>query len=76
MAKILTFPDRVTPHNIEILRNAVRNGTDIHPGANFVTSINAPPGSNKRFLKFGNKEEIASRLRIGDIIDRHLRDDE
>lgn len=74
VAKILTFPDRVTPHNIEKLRSAVRNGTDIHPGANFISS--GGPTGFKKFLKFGDKEAMAARLSVGDIVDRHLRDDE
>jgi len=36
MAKVLTYPEIVTQHNIEFLRKLIRNGPDIHPGANFV----------------------------------------
>jgi len=36
MAKVLTFPDKVNRYNIEILRALIRNGPEIHPGANFV----------------------------------------
>lgn len=36
MAKVLTFPDRVNRYNIEVLRALIRNGPEIHPGANFV----------------------------------------
>ena len=36
IAKILTYPERVTPANIQLLRQLVLNGTDKHPGANFV----------------------------------------
>ncbi|KAL0223742.1 hypothetical protein P9112_003132 [Eukaryota sp. TZLM1-RC] len=32
----LTFPEPVTPYNSEILRNAVQNGPNVYPGANFV----------------------------------------
>ncbi|KAJ7638316.1 hypothetical protein FB45DRAFT_902502 [Roridomyces roridus] len=35
VAKVLTYPERVTSHNIEGLRRAVRNGPEVHPGANF-----------------------------------------
>lgn len=74
VAKILTFPDRVTPHNIEILRSAIRNGTDVHPGANFI--IQGGGQQFKKFLKFGDRTMTAEKLRIGDIVERHLRDDE
>lgn len=71
VAKILTYPERVTAHNVESLRLAVRNGCDVHPGANYVTA-----GSNgfKKFLRFGNRNAIADGLRIGDVVERHIID--
>ncbi|KAH9928960.1 beta and beta-prime subunits of DNA dependent RNA-polymerase [Fomitopsis serialis] len=71
VSKILTYPERVTAHNIEMLKKAVRNGCDVHPGANYVTA-----GSNgfKKYLKFGNRTAIADGLRIGDIVERHVID--
>ena len=36
MAKILTYPERVTQFNMEELKAAIRNGPDVHPGANYV----------------------------------------
>ncbi|KAI1788935.1 beta and beta-prime subunits of DNA dependent RNA-polymerase [Ganoderma leucocontextum] len=71
VAKILTYPERVTAHNIDRLKKAVRNGCDVHPGANYVTA-----GSNgfKKYLKFGNRTAIADGLRIGDIVERHVVD--
>ncbi|CAD6583201.1 MAG: hypothetical protein CYPHOPRED_002256 [Cyphobasidiales sp. Tagirdzhanova-0007] len=72
VAKVLTFPDRVTPHNIDYLRDAVINGVDVWPGANFATV--AAMGGYKRFLKFGKRDQMAAQLAIGDIVERHLRD--
>ena len=71
VAKILTYPERVTAHNIDMLKRAIRNGCDVHPGANYVTA-----GSNgfKKYLKFGNRAAIADGLRIGDIVERHVID--
>ncbi|KAI5116058.1 hypothetical protein M0805_002844 [Coniferiporia weirii] len=71
VAKILTYPERVTSHNLEMLRRAVRNGCDVHPGANYVT---AGSSGFKKFLKFGNRTAIADGLRIGDIVERHIID--
>lgn len=71
VAKILTYPERVTTHNIELLKKAVRNGCDVHPGANYVT---AGSSGFKKFLKFGNRAAIADTLRIGDIVERHIID--
>jgi DNA-directed RNA polymerase III subunit RPC1 len=71
VAKILTYPERVTSFNIDRLRKAVRNGCDIHPGANYVTA-----GSNgfKKYLKFGNRGAIADGLKYGDTVERHIVD--
>lgn len=69
VAKILTFPERVTPHNIQQLRAKVRNGPDVHPGANYVSK-----GENKKFLKFGNRDAVADQLGIGDVVERHVID--
>ncbi|KAF8211700.1 hypothetical protein K438DRAFT_1807744 [Mycena galopus ATCC 62051] len=69
VAKVLTYPERVTSHNIESLRRAVRNGTEVHPGANFVAR-----GENKKFLKFGNRAMIADGLAVGDVVERHVID--
>jgi DNA-directed RNA polymerase III subunit RPC1 len=71
VAKILTFPERVTSHNIHVLKRAVRNGCDVHPGANFVT---AGSSGFKKFLKFGNRAAIADGLKVGDIVERHIID--
>ncbi|DAZ96934.1 TPA: hypothetical protein N0F65_012037 [Lagenidium giganteum] len=35
-AKTLTYPQPVTPWNVEEMRQLVINGPDVHPGANFV----------------------------------------
>ncbi len=69
VSKILTYPERVTVHNIEMLRKAVRNGTDVHPGANFVSRETL-----KKYLKFGNRDAIADGLAIGDVVERHIID--
>lgn len=74
VAKILTYPDRVTDQNIEVLRRAVRNGNDVHPGANFI--LQGGESGFKKFLKFGDKEMMAEKLRVGDVVERHLRDNE
>jgi DNA-directed RNA polymerase III subunit RPC1 len=64
VAKILTYPMRVTPHNIEAMRQLVINGVDIHPGANYVQEKDSPI---KKFLKFGNREILARNLKVNSI---------
>ena len=45
-----------------------RAGTSQWPGANFILF----PTGDKVFLKFGDRRRIASELRIGDVVERHL----
>ncbi|OZJ06503.1 hypothetical protein BZG36_00634 [Bifiguratus adelaidae] len=71
VAKILTYPERVFSHNIDRLKRAIINGPNVHPGANYLVSGQT---GFKRFLKFGNRKEIADDLKIGDVVERHLID--
>lgn len=73
VAKILTYPERVHHANKEHLKKLVMNGPDNHPGANFIIQEG---NSFKRFLRYGNRLKIASELRVGDIVERHLVDDD
>ncbi len=71
-ALVLTYPERVNRYNIDRLRRMVINGPDVHPGANFVTHADNPFA--KKSLKWGDRTEIAKKIRIGDIVERHLID--
>ncbi|CAG8679350.1 2005_t:CDS:10, partial [Dentiscutata heterogama] len=73
VAKVLTYPERVFAHNIEKLRKCIMNGSDVHPGANFVKNMSG----GKRYLKYADqsaKDACAAELQIGDVVERHLRD--
>lgn len=78
VAKNLTYPEKATRYNIEKLRKLVRNGPYKHPGANYVL----PQAGRKTMLAIltrgetkGEKLRIAAdRLRIGDIVERHIED--
>lgn len=69
VAKILTFPERVIPANIALMKQLVMNGPDVWPGANYVQQ----KGSLfKKFLKYGNREKLAQELKvIMAFIDNH-----
>lgn len=67
IAKEMSVPERVNEYNIERLRKYVLNG-DIYPGACRVVTKD---GKSKRVLEI-NKEELAKGLNIGDIVERHL----
>lgn len=71
IAKNITFPEIVTPYNIEYLSKLVRNGRDKYPGANFVipASTGESDGKLPIDLRF-RKEKIE--LRYGDVVERHI----
>ncbi|KAL8161055.1 hypothetical protein V2J09_012544 [Rumex salicifolius] len=70
MALILTYPERVTCHNIEKLRQCVRNGPKKYPGAKFITE----PNGTFRDLSFAGRKRVADELKFGYIVHRHLED--
>jgi DNA-directed RNA polymerase III subunit RPC1 len=70
VAKTMTYPDRVSRYNIEALRRLVRNGPNVHPGANYVRDA----AGVVRSLAYGNRVEAAAKLAIGDIVERHMID--
>ncbi|KAK3012473.1 hypothetical protein RJ639_007984 [Escallonia herrerae] len=70
MASILTYPERVSNHNIEKLRQCVRNGMNQYPGAKFIRQIDGTLMS----LKFSARKRLANELKFGDIVHRHLED--
>lgn len=73
IAMNITFPEIVTPYNIEYLSRLVRNGRDNYPGANFVIPVSSNDTQTRLpiDLRF-RKEKIE--LRYGDIVERHMRD--
>ncbi|XP_013774384.1 DNA-directed RNA polymerase III subunit RPC1-like [Limulus polyphemus] len=71
VAKILTYPERVTKANIQLMKKLVINGCDAHPGANFIKQRGS---SLKKFLKYGNRQKIAQELKLGDTVERHMLD--
>jgi len=50
-AKKLTFPEHVTVHNVELMRQLVENGADIHPGANAIEDERGRVIHLERFTK-------------------------
>ena len=69
IAMNLTFPEIVTPYNIEHLSNLVKMGSDIYPGANYV--IPANENLTPISLKYANEKVT---LQYGDIVERHIVD--
>lgn len=74
IAMNLTFPEVVTPYNIDQMQNLVRNGRYNYPGANFVFPLSQYDQQGKISiidLRY-RKEEVV--LKYGDIVERHLVD--
>lgn len=67
VARQLTYPERVTKYNLALMKQLVKNGPDIHPGALFVKARNT---SGMKSLRYAHKEEVAAKLCMGDIIER------
>ncbi|KAG8374810.1 hypothetical protein BUALT_Bualt10G0034300 [Buddleja alternifolia] len=70
MARILTYPERVSHHNIEKLRQCIRNGPNKYPGAKFIRH----PDGTEISLMFSSRKRHADELKYGYIVDRHLED--
>ncbi|TPX53811.1 DNA-directed RNA polymerase [Synchytrium endobioticum] len=70
IAKNMTFPERVTPFNIEVLTKAIENGPNEHPGAKYVIRDNG----DRIDLRHTRAGAIA--LQVGYVVERHMRDDD
>jgi DNA-directed RNA polymerase III subunit RPC1 len=72
VAKILTYPERVTKYNIEKLREAVKNGASRWPGAN---SFKKPHEFAKALKgREARLREYAKDLQVGYVVNRHIAD--
>ncbi len=74
IAMNLTFPEVVTPNNIDFLTELVSRGQDQYPGANAVFPLSRH-STDRRLLPIGlgyRKEGVV--LHYGDIVERHLID--
>ncbi|MFQ6130087.1 MAG: DNA-directed RNA polymerase subunit A', partial [Candidatus Hadarchaeaceae archaeon] len=70
IARVLSVPVRATEHDIEGLRNLIRRGPDIYPGANCMIS----PDGKRYDLRYADREELAKIIEPGFIVERHLMD--
>ncbi|KAL7753273.1 DNA-directed RNA polymerase II core subunit rpo21 [Sorochytrium milnesiophthora] len=71
IARNLTFPEMVTPFNIDKMQELVRNGPTNHPGAKYVIR---PNGERVDLRYAGSKGEFA--LQPGMLVERHINDDD
>lgn len=71
VAMNLTFPETVTPYNIEKLQLLVKNGRSNYPGANYVYPISAYKSGRRGPIDLRYRKEKVE-LHFGDIVARHL----
>jgi DNA-directed RNA polymerase III subunit RPC1 len=75
VAKIMTYPERVCGFNLDYLKKCVINGPEKYPGANAIRQnpdlVTEP---HARSLLYGDRKTAAKQLKIGDIVDRHMKD--
>ncbi|MDR2967805.1 MAG: DNA-directed RNA polymerase subunit A' [Methanobacteriaceae archaeon] len=70
IAKEVTVPVHVNEWNIDEIRKYIKNGSDIHPGANYVIRLDG----RKIRVYDETKEAILEKLEPGYIVERHLKD--
>ncbi|AJU02326.1 BCN_G0049950.mRNA.1.CDS.1 [Saccharomyces cerevisiae] len=71
VAKVLTYPEKVTRYNRHKLQELIVNGPNVHPGANYLLKRNEDA---RRNLRYGDRMKLAKNLQIGDVVERHLED--
>ena len=77
VAKVMTYPEKVNRYNIEKLRRYIINGPDKHPGANMVRIRDEQTGREvTKSLMFASLADTANSLKYGDIVERHMNDDD
>lgn len=74
IAMNLTFPEVVTPYNIDEMSKLIRNGRDNYPGANFVFPLSRMTQGKKLMPIDLRYRKEGTELKYGDIVERHLKD--
>ncbi|MBC7090065.1 MAG: DNA-directed RNA polymerase subunit A', partial [Methanobacteriaceae archaeon] len=70
IAKEVTVPVYVTEWNLDEVKEYIKNGSDKHPGANYVIK----PDNRKIRIYEETKEAILEKIEPGYIVERHLKD--
>lgn len=70
IATELTVPERVTEWNIVRLKEFIKRGPAVYPGANYVIS----PDGKKKKITDDTKEVLIENLELGSVVERHIMD--
>ncbi|GAG29695.1 unnamed protein product, partial [marine sediment metagenome] len=71
IAMNLTYPEKVTKYNLDYLRVIVKNGYETWPGAKSIKRV-----SDGQIISLRHISPSSINLEIGDIVNRHLIDDD
>jgi len=78
IAMELTVPEKVTKYNIEMIRELLKNGSEAHPGINYIVKKIRTRDGKEDELKIKitdkNKEHWIENIEEGMIVERHLMD--
>lgn len=76
----LSYPERINSTNMERMRDAIINGSRLHPGANVLETKNWQGQPMRIALHMVRDRErriqMARDLKVGDVVHRHIRDGE
>ena len=75
IATVLTIPVTVTKNNIKELTKLVRNGRHKYPGANYVKQVNNNSARRHKMKDLAHSNANI-KLHVGDIVERHLQNDD
>jgi len=70
VAKELTIPETVTDWNIDRLKEFIKKGPGVYPGANYVVR----PDDKKKKITEETVEQLLEELQPGYVVERHLMD--
>ncbi len=70
IAKELTVPVKVNKNNIDYMKKLILNGSDRHPGANYIVRSD---GIRKKITE-ENKKDISEEIDIGYVVEKHVED--
>ena len=76
IAMNLTYPELVTTFNLSQMKLMAHNGADVYPGVKNIKKKDQPGRCNLKIVKPEKRHEIAENLQLGDIVYRHLLDND
>jgi DNA-directed RNA polymerase subunit A' len=70
IARKLTVPERVTSWNMNYLKEFIKKGPGVYPGANYIVR----PDGKKKKITDETREQLLEEIQPGFVVERHLMD--